>query len=133
MCRSKINTGYWLTLEYLETYGVPVIGYGTENFPAFYTRESGYKVDYKVDNPAEIAKALKVKWDLCLKGGMVIANPIPPEFEMGREYISDVIYEAVDAAEKEGIKGKGITPFVLARLHNRTEDKSLFANKEMSL
>ncbi|MCK5197036.1 MAG: pseudouridine-5'-phosphate glycosidase, partial [Spirochaetales bacterium] len=105
--------------------------YGTENFPAFYIRESGFKVDYRVDNPAEIAKALKVKWDLGLKGGMVIANPIPEEFEMDREYISAVIDEAVEAAEKEGVKGKGITPFVLARLHTKTGDKSLFANKEL--
>ncbi len=120
-----------LTLEYLETHGVPVIGYETENFPAFYIRESGYKVDYRVDTPLEIAKALKVKWDLGLKGGMVIANPIPKEFEMDREYISAVIDEAVEAAEKAGVKGKGITPFVLARLHNKTGDKSLFANKEL--
>ena len=120
-----------LTLEYLETHGVPVIGYGTENFHAFYIRESGYKVDYRVDNPAEIAKALKVKWDLGLKGGMVIANPIPKEFEMDKEYISAVIDEAVEAAEREGVKGKGITPYVLARLHNKTGDKSLFANKEL--
>lgn len=120
-----------LTLEYLETHGVPVIGYGTENFPAFYIRESGYKVDYRVDNPAEIAKALKVKWDLGLKGGMVIANPIPSEFEMDKDYISAVIDEAVESAEREGVKGKGITPYVLARLHKKTGDKSLFANKEL--
>ncbi len=120
-----------LTLEYLETHGVPVIGYGTENFPAFYTRESGFRVDYRVDTPAEIAKALKVKWELGLKGGMVIANPIPIEFEMDKEYISAVIDEAVEAAEREGVKGKGITPFVLARLHTKTGDKSLFANKEL--
>jgi pseudouridylate synthase len=120
-----------LTLEYLETQGVPVIGYGTDNFPAFYTRESGYKVDYRVDTPEEIARALKVKWDLGLKGGMVIANPIPKEFEMDKHYISSVIDEAVEAAEKESVKGKEITPFVLARLHNKTGDKSLFANKEL--
>ncbi len=120
-----------LTLEYLETHGVPVIGYETENFPAFYTRESGYKVDYRVDSPAEIAKALKVKWNLGLKGGMVIANPIPKEFEMDREYISAVIDEAVESAEKEGVKGKNITPYILARLHTKTGDKSLFANKEL--
>jgi len=120
-----------LTLEYLETHGVPVIGYETENFPAFYIRESGYKVDYRVDNPAEIARALKVKWDLGLKGGMVIANPIPKEFEMDKDYISSVIDEAVESAEKEGEKGKSITPYVLARLHNKTGDKSLFANKEL--
>ena len=127
--KSILDVG--LTLEYLETHGVPVIGYGTDNFPAFYTRESGFKVDYRVDNPAEIARALKVKWDLGLKGGMVIANPIPVEFEMDKDYISGVIDEAVEATEKEGVKGKEITPFVLARLHNKTGDKSLFANKEL--
>jgi len=120
-----------LTLEYLETHGVPVIGYGTENFPAFYIRESGYKVDYRVDNPGEIAQAMKVKWGLGLKGGMVIANPIPKEFEMDRKYISAVIDEAVESAEKEGVKGKNITPYILARLHTKTGDKSLFANKEL--
>ena len=120
-----------LTLEYLETQGVPVVGYKTENFPAFYTRDSGFKVDYQVDSPKEIAQALKIKWDLGLKGGMVIANPIPAEYEMDPEYINSVIDEAVEAAEKEGIKGKYITPFILARLHTRTEDKSLFANKEL--
>ena len=120
-----------LTLEYLETQGVPVVGYKTENFPAFYTRDSGFKVDYQVDSPKEIARALKIKWDLGLKGGMVIANPIPAEYEMDPEYINSVIDEAVEAAEKEGIKGKYITPFILARLHTRTEDKSLFANKEL--
>lgn len=120
-----------LTLEYLETHGVPVIGYGTEYFPAFYTRESGFKVDYKVNKPTEIAQALKVKWDLGLKGGMVIANPIPVEFEMDKDYISGVIDEAVEAAENEGVKGKEITPFILARLRHKTGDKSLFANKEL--
>jgi pseudouridine-5'-phosphate glycosidase len=84
-----------------------------------------------VDEPAEIARALKVKWDLGLKGGMVIANPIPVKFEMDNEYISAVIDEAVESAEREGVKGKGITPYVLARLHTKTGDKSLFANKEL--
>ncbi len=120
-----------LTLEYLETQGVPVVGYGTEDFPAFYTRNSGFKVDYRVDTPEEIARALKIKWDLGLKGGMVIANPIPKEYEMEPEYINSAIDEAVDAAEREGVKGKNITPFILARLHTRTGDKSLFANKEL--
>lgn len=120
-----------LTLEYLETQGVPVVGYKTENFPAFYTRKSGFNVDYRVDSPAEIAKALKVKWELGLKGGMVIANPIPEEYEMDPDYINSVIDEAVDAAEKENVRGKNITPFILARLHTKTGDKSLFANKEL--
>ena len=119
------------TLEYLETLGVPVVGYGTENFPAFYTRDSGFKVDYRVDSPSEIAKALKAKWDLGMDGGMVIANPIPEEYEMDPQYINGVIDEAVESAEKEGIRGKDITPYILARLHRKTEDKILFANKEL--
>ncbi len=119
------------TLEYLETLGVPVVGYGTESFPAFYTRESGFGVDYRVDSPVEIAKALKVKWDLGMNGGMVIANPIPEEYEMDPDYINRVIDEAVESAEKEGIRGKNITPYILARLHSKTRDKSLFANKEL--
>ena len=120
-----------LTLEYLETHGVPVIGYRTEDFPAFYTRKSGFKVDYRVDTAAEIARALKVKWELGLKGGMVIANPIPEEYEMDPDYINGVIDEAVATAEREGIQGKKITPFILARLHNKTGTKSLSANKEL--
>lgn len=119
------------TLEYLETLGVPVVGYKTEDFPAFYTRESGFKVDYQVDSPAEIARACKIKWDLGMNGGMVIANPIPEEYEMDPNYINGVIDEAVESAEKEGIRGKDITPYILARLHSKTEDKSLFANKEL--
>lgn len=101
------------TLEYLETLGVPVVGYKTEDFPAFYTRKSGFGVDYRVDSPMEIARALKVKWDLGMNGGMVIANPIPEEYEMDPEYINGVIDEAVESAEKEGIKGKHITPIFL--------------------
>ena len=120
-----------LTLEYLETQGVPVVGYRTEDFPAFYTRKSGFKVDYRVDSPAEIARALKVKWELGLRGGMVIANPIPEEFKMDADYINGVIDEAVATAEREGIQGKKITPFILARLHNKTGEKSLYANKEL--
>ena len=120
-----------LTLEYLETQGVPVVGYRTEDFPAFYTRKSGFKVDYRVDTAAEIARALKVKWELGLKGGMVIANPIPEEYEMDPDYINGVIDEAVATAERGGIQGKKITPFILARLHDKTGEKSLFSNKEL--
>jgi len=120
-----------LTLEYLETHGVPVIGYGTSDFPAFYTRKSGYPVDYRLDTPSAVAKALKVKWDLGLQGGMVIANPIPVEYEMEEAYINGVIEEAVTEAAKQNIRGKYITPFILARLHEQTEDKSLFSNKQL--
>lgn len=120
-----------LTLEYLETHGVPVVGYQTSDFPNFYTRKSGYQVDYRVETPAEIAKALKIKWELGLNGGMVVANPIPEQYEMDYDYITGAIDEAVAAAEKEGVKGKKITPFILARLHKKTGEKSLFSNKEL--
>ena len=128
---AKLILDIGLTLEYLETQGVPVVGYRTEDFPAFYTRKSGFKVDYRVDSPAEIARALKVKWELGLRGGMVIANPIPEEFKMDADYINGVIDEAVATAEREGIQGKKITPFILARLHDKTGEKSLFSNKEL--
>jgi pseudouridine-5'-phosphate glycosidase len=120
-----------LTLEYLETQGVPVIGYKTDDFPAFYTRKSGFSVDYRSDSYAEIALALKTKWDLGLKGGMVIANPIPVEYEMEFEFINNAIDNVVSEAFEKGIRGKEMTPFILAKLHETTGNKSLFANKQL--
>lgn len=120
-----------LTLEYLETQGVPVIGYKTDDFPAFYTRKSGFGVDYRSDSYAEIALALKMKWDLGLKGGMVIANPIPVEYEMEFEFINSAIDNVVSEAFEKGIRGKEMTPFILAKLHETTGNKSLFANKQL--
>lgn len=120
-----------LTLEYLETQGVPVIGYGTNDFPAFYTRKSGYSVDYNADSTEIIAKAIKVKEDLNIKGGMVIGNPIPEEYEMDYDFINDAIDKAVRDAEKKGIKGKNITPFILSEIHHITEGKSLYSNKKL--
>jgi pseudouridine-5'-phosphate glycosidase len=120
-----------LTLEYLETQGVPVIGYKTDDFPAFYTRKSGFSVDYRSDSYAEIALALKTKWDLGLKGGMVIANPIPVEYEMEFEFINSAIDNVVTEAFEKGIRGKEMTPFILAKLHETTGNKSLFANKQL--
>ena len=120
-----------LTLEYLETQGVPVIGYKTDDFPAFYTRKSGYKADYNADSPKTIATAIKVKEDLGLKGGMVIGNPIPEEYEMDYDFINNAINKAVEDAEKNGIRGKEITPFILSELHHITEGKSLYSNKEL--
>jgi pseudouridine-5'-phosphate glycosidase len=120
-----------LTLEYLETQGVPVIGYKTDDFPAFYTRKSGFGVDYRSDSYAEIALALKTKWDLGLKGGMVIANPIPVEYEMEFEFINSAIDNVVTEAFEKGIRGKEMTPFILAKLHETTGNKSLFANKQL--
>lgn len=120
-----------LTLEYLETKGVPVIGYETDELPAFYTRESGFKVNYRMDTPLEIAKALKAKEDLDMKGSMVIANPIPLEFAMDYNYITNSIDEAIKEAEVLGIKGKETTPYLLDKIQKITEGKSLEANIEL--
>jgi pseudouridine-5'-phosphate glycosidase len=120
-----------LTLEYLETKGVPVIGYQTEELPAFYTRKSGFKVDYNIESPSELAKALKAKWDLNLDGGIVVANPIPKEFEMDFDVITDAIEKAVAEAEELGIKGKESTPFLLAKVKELTGGDSLESNIEL--
>lgn len=125
-CKSILDIG--LTLEYLETKGVPVLGYQTENFPAFYTQESGFKVDYKMDSPLDIAKTLNSKYSVGLKGSVVIANPIPDENAMDKDLIEDVIVKAVNDAEKNGIKGKEITPFLLDKIQTVTKGQSLEAN-----
>lgn len=117
-----------LTLEYLETYGVPVVGYGTDEFPAFYTRKSGYKVDYRVDSAEELAVAIETKWNLGLNGGVVVANPIPEEYEMDYDIITKAINDAVIEAEAKGIKGKDTTPFLLARVKELTGGDSLESN-----
>lgn len=120
-----------LTLEYLETNGVPVVGFETEEFPAFYTRKSGFGVDYKVESSLEVASALKAKWDLNLKGGMVIGNPIPKEFEMDYDTINNAIESALKEAEEKNIAGKKVTPFLLDRVKTITAGKSLDANIEL--
>lgn len=120
-----------LTLEYLETNGVPVVGYQTEELPAFYTRKSGFKVDYRVDTPEEIAKALKAKWDLDLKGGLVVANPIPEAYEMDFDTINNAIAKAVKEAEENGIKGKESTPFLLSKVKEITGGQSLDSNIQL--
>lgn len=120
-----------LTLEYLETFGVPVVGYKTEELPAFYTRRSGFKVDYRLDTPEEIAAMLNAKWELNLKGGVVIANPIPQEHEMDYDTITKAIEDALKEAEEKGIKGKESTPFLLAKVKDITGGKSLESNIEL--
>ena len=120
-----------LTLEYLETHGVPVVGFGTNELPAFYTRKSGFKVDYRVDNTEELAVAVKAKWDLGLKGGIVIANPIPEQYEMDYDVITRAINEAIREAEIKGIKGKESTPYLLAKVNEITGGKSLEANIQL--
>ena len=120
-----------LTLEYLETNGVPVVGFGTEDFPAFYTRKSGFGVDYKVDSSMEVASALKAKWDLDLKGGMVIGNPIPENFEMDYNTINNAIETALKEADENNITGKKVTPFLLDKVKTITAGKSFEANIEL--
>ena len=117
-----------LTLEVLETLGVPVVGYGTDELPAFYTRRSGFKVDYRVDTATELALALKTKWELGLKGGVLVANPIPEVDAMDPGTIDAAIGYAVAEAEKAGIRGKEITPFLLAKVKELTGGDSLESN-----
>lgn len=117
-----------LTLEYLETNGVPVIGYGTDVLPAFFTRESDFNLNIRVDNPETVADILRVKWDLGLKGGAVIANPIPEADAMEKSFIDGIINEALKEAEEQNIAGKDVTPFMLGKVKDLTEGRSLDAN-----
>ena len=117
-----------LTLEYLETHGVPVIGYGTKELPAFYTRQSGFGVDYRMDTPEELASAFKVQNDLGLNGGMLVTNPIPEEYAMPLDVINAAIDQAVAESVEKGIHGKATTPFLLARVAEITGGDSLASN-----
>jgi len=120
-----------LTLEYLETFGIPVLGYRTIELPAFYTQKSGFQVNYKMDSAKEIAKLLKSKWDLDLKGGVLITNPIPKEKELDFEIMNKAIEEAIVEEKKMGIKGKESTPFLLGKVKELTGGLSLKANIEL--
>ena len=120
-----------LTLEYLETKGVPVVGYQTDELPAFYTRKSGFGVDYTVQTPVELAAALKAKWDLGLHGGVVVANPIPKAYEMDFDTINHAIESALHEANARGITGKESTPFLLAKVKELTGGDSLRSNIEL--
>lgn len=122
-----------LTLEYLETKGVPVIGYRTEELPAFYTPHSGFKVDYRLDSPEEIAAAFQAKLDMNLKGGMLVTNPIPDEYAMPAEVINKAIDEAIAESVKLGIRGKESTPFLLAKVKDLTGGESLASNIQLVL
>ena len=121
------------TLEYLETMGVPVIGNGTDDFPAFFCRKSGYKLDYAAKDEEEIAKIAYTKWDLGLKGGVLVGNPIPEEYGMDNVYMEGVIEEALKAADEKGVRGKDITPFLLAKVKELTGDASFNANVKLAL
>lgn len=120
-----------LTREYLETQGVPVLGYQTETLPAFYTRDSDETVDYRLDSDAEIADFLAAKWSLGLDGGVVIANPIPAEFAMDKAAIDAAIEQALNEAQEQGIAGKASTPFLLARVAELTGGDSLASNIQL--
>ena len=120
-----------LTLEYLETKGVPVVGYETEELPAFYTRTSGFRVDYRMDSPAELAKAFKTQNDLGFPAGMLVANPIPEEYAMPLEVITAAIDKAIAESVEKGIHGKETTPFLLARVSELTGGDSLASNIQL--
>lgn len=120
-----------LTLEYLETKGVPVIGYGTDELPAFYTRKSGFGVDYQLNTPKELAEAFLVKQAVGLKGGMLVTNPIPGEYSMDSEVINKAIDEAIAESKRQGIHGKDTTPFLLAKVKEITGGDSLDSNIQL--
>ena len=122
-----------LTLEYLETKGVPVVGYGTEELPAFYTRESGFGVDYRVDSPEELAAMFRAQRELGYKGGMLVTNPIPAEYAMDKKIIDAAIEQALSDAKARGIHGKETTPFLLARVVELTGGDSLESNIRLVL
>jgi len=117
-----------LTLEYLETKGVPVIGYKTSELPAFYSTRSGFNVDYRIDAAADIANILKTKWDLSLNGGVLVANPIPIASELESSIMNEAINQAIVEADNEKITGKKITPYLLSKVNEITKGKSLNAN-----
>ena len=120
-----------LTLEYLETKGVPVLGYQTNELPAFYTRKSGFGVDYRMDSPAELAAAFKAQNDMELGGGMLVTNPIPEEYSMPKDVIDAAIDKAIAECNAQGIKGKETTPFLLARVAELTGGDSLASNIQL--
>jgi pseudouridine-5'-phosphate glycosidase len=122
-----------LTLEYLETHGVAVVGYQTDALPAFFTRDSAFKVDYRLDSASDIAAGLKAKWAMGLQGGMVVANPIPEAFAMPRDAIDQAIEQALREAQEQGVSGKESTPFLLARVCEITGGDSLASNIQLVL
>ena len=124
--KSVLDIG--LTLEYLETHGVPVLSCGQDNFAAFYTRDSGFRADYRLDTPEEQARFLRTKWDLGLAGGAVLSVPVPEAAAMPREEIARITDQALAEARDQGIAGKAVTPFLLARIQALTGGRSLATN-----
>lgn len=129
---AKMILDIGLTLEYLETMGVPVLGMQTEDFPSFYCRKSGFKVDYAAQSAAEVAQIAHTKWACDLQGGMLIGNPVPEEYAMDYDYMSKVIDEALEDAKEAGIKGKATTPFLLAKIVELTGGDSLKTNIQLA-
>ena len=129
-CKSILDIG--LTLEYLETYGVPVLGYKTNEFPAFFSETSGFGVDYKVEDAKQVAQILKTKWDLGLKGGALVCNPIPHEYSMEHTVIDAAIEKALAMAKEKGIRGKATTPFLLATIKELTGGESFASNLQLA-
>lgn len=129
---AKMILDIGLTLEYLETMGVPVLGMGTEDFPAFYCRKSGFRVDYAAKDELDAAKVLKAKWDLGLRGGVLIGNPVPEEYALDFDEMNAVIQRAIDSAKAEGVKGKHLTPYLLAHIVDFTEGRSLATNLQLA-
>jgi pseudouridine-5'-phosphate glycosidase len=117
-----------LTLEYLETHGVPVLSCGQDNFAAFYTRDSGFRADFRLDEPTAQARFLRAKWDLGLAGGVVLSTPVPEAAAMPREEIDAITQQALQEAREQGITGKAVTPFLLARIKALTGGRSLATN-----
>ena len=122
-----------LTLEYLETKGVPVLGYGTKELPAFYTRQSGFSVDYRVDSPEEIARFIQAQRAMAYPGGLLVTNPIPEQYAMPLEEINAAIDQAIAESKAQGVKGKETTPFLLARVSELTGGESLASNIQLVL
>ncbi len=122
-----------LTLEYLETYGVPVIGYGTDQFPAFYTRDSGIPVPFRLDAAEEIARVIHAKWSAELQGGLLVANPVPAAYSLDAGEMEALIQQAVSEADQQGVSGKETTPFLLARIKDLSAGRSLVTNIELVL
>ena len=129
-CKQILDIG--LTLEYLETMGVPVLGYQTNDFPAFYCEKSGFGVDYNLPDAKTAAKILKTKWDLGLKGGAIIGNPIPHEYGLDFDYMEGVISKSIAKANEKGIRGKNITPFLLADIKDSTDGVSFASNLQLA-
>ena len=129
--KSIIDMG--LTLEYLETFGVPVIGYRTDNMPSFTVRDSGFSIDCRMDSANEIATLLKNKWNMGLSGGVIIANPIPEQHELDNQKIEKTIHKAIQEMDDQGITGKRRTPFLLQKVNALTDGESLASNIQLIL